>query len=84
MHEWEATITDDAARLRRRERLADAALFFSMVMIFVWWEGVFVETVAGAGRTSPRFTHLAHGEAVAKHSCRPALSASNTDALRPG
>lgn len=42
-------VTDDARLLRRKEMAADALLCFSMVMILVWWEGVFVESTAGRG-----------------------------------
>ncbi len=40
----------DPARLRRREFLADACLYLSTILVFVWWEAVFVADLAGAGR----------------------------------
>ena len=43
-------VTDEPPRLRRVEGVADAALCVSMVLILVWWDGVFVETTAGRGQ----------------------------------
>jgi hypothetical protein len=41
---------EDARRLRHREYAADAALYASALIILAWWDGVFVEMLAGAAK----------------------------------
>lgn len=43
-------VPNEPSRLARTERVADGLLCLSAVLIFVWWEAVFVESVAGRGQ----------------------------------
>ncbi len=45
-------------RAKRREQLADALIFVSLIIILVWWDGLFVESVAGAGQGNILMTGL--------------------------
>ncbi len=43
---------------KRREQLADALIYVSLIIILVWWDGLFVESVAGAGQGKILMTGL--------------------------
>jgi hypothetical protein len=45
-----APATGETAARVYRERVADALLCLSTILILVWWEAVFVESVAGRGQ----------------------------------
>lgn len=43
---------------KRREQLGDALIYVSLIIILVWWDGLFVESVAGAGQGNIFMTGL--------------------------
>lgn len=43
---------------KRGEQLADALIYVSLIIILVWWDGLFVESVAGAGQGNILMTCL--------------------------
>ncbi len=45
-------------RGKRKEQIADALIYISLVIILVWWDGLFVESVAGAGQGNIFMTGL--------------------------
>lgn len=43
-------VVADERKLRQQELMADLALYASTLVIMAWWDGVFVETLAGADK----------------------------------
>lgn len=41
------------SRSRRVELFSNLAIYFTVIVIMAWWEGVFVKTLVGAGRVNP-------------------------------